>query len=489
MTRTGSDARLSPPPPQPPRLSSGWPRYLDAPIAKPGDAFAVAASCAVALAFDLAVRSGVVGVGGALAITVACAALLASGRLRNRQAIVLIAVAPVWLVLRASLWLAPLNVVAVCGLVLLGTSLSAGGSIWDLSIPSVAARASQAVTQAVFGPVFLFAGRTARRGTAGIVRGVLVAVPVVLVLGLLLASADAVFASFVRFDLGDVVGHVVLIAFGLTAMAGLLRLASVERVDVPDVRGPRLGPQEWTVVLVALNAMLGAFAVARLIALSEGGRRVIREAGLTYAEYARSGFFQLLAAALIAIAVIAAVRSTAETAKRSQRLLFTLLSLGVVILTLALVVSAFHRLFLYEQAFGLTMLRLLSQSAIVWVGVVLVFLGLSIAGVAGGRVWVWSAAGMTALLMLFALNVLNPESFVVRHNVAHQRTTTFDPSYLNDLGDDAEPELAKHPEISVRMCSSHDGPYTGWASFNLARDTAEDTRARVCASSKTPQGG
>jgi hypothetical protein len=491
MTTTGSDRRLAQPPPEPPRISSGWPRYLDAPIAKPRDTFALTASAVVALAFDLAIRSGLVGVGGALAIAVACGALAASGRLRNRQAVVLVAAAPlfgIWLVLRASAWLFPLNVIAACGLVLLATSLSAGGTIWNLSIPSVVARATQAVTQAVFGPVFLFAGGKRSRGTAGVVRGLIVAIPVLLVLGLLLASADAVFASFVRFDFGDAVGHVVLIAFGLLAMGALIRLASVEYVDVPSVRGPRLGPQEWTVVLVALNLMLGAFAVARLVALSEGGRRVIRSAGLTYAEYARSGFFQLLAAALIAILVIASVRGTAELGSHSEKIRFTALSLGVVALTLALVVSAFHRLFLYEQAFGLTMLRVYSQSAIVWVGAVLVFLGLSIAGVGASRgaerrTWVWTAAGVTALVMLFAMNVLNPESFVVRHNVAHPPTTGFDASYLVDLGDDAVPEIARHPESRGNVCGDERGAeqYTGWAAYNVARERAEDIRARVCA--------
>ena len=146
--------------------------------------------------------------------------------------------------------------------------------------------------------------------------------------------------------------------------------------------------------------------------------------------------------------------------------------------------NKFHRLFLYEQAFGLTMLRLYAQTAIVWVGLVLVFVALSILGVGGRRTWVWSAAGVTALVMLFAMNVMNPERFVVRHNVAHQRTTAFDPSYLDDLGDDALPELASHPEMREQICATRDGrwTYTGWAAYNLAHSRANDVRADVCGS-------
>ncbi len=493
MTRTGSDHRIAQPPPEPHRLGAGWPRYLDPQLVRPRDAIALGAAGAVALTFDLAVRSGVVGVGGALAIAVACAGLAASGRLRNPQAVVLVAVAPlfaIWLVLRASAWLFPLNIVAVCGLVLLASSLASGSSLWDLSIPSVVARATQAVTQAVFGPAFLLSGRSRDRSrTAGLVRGFVIAIPVLLVFAVLFASADAVFASFVDFDITDIVGHALAIAFGLLAMGALLRLASVEHVDVPDVVGPKLGSHEWTVVLALLNAMLGTFAAARLVALSEGGRRVIESAGLTYAEYARSGFFQLLAAAVLAIGVIAVLRATAEVRVGAERTRFTVLSLGVVGLTLALVVSAFHRLFLYEQAFGLTMLRLYAQAAIVWVGLVLVFLGLWIAGVGARRTWVWSAAGGTALVMLFAMNVLNPERFVVRHNVAHQRTTTFDPSYLDEVGSDAVPELARHAQLKGYVCSiaQHRIGFTGWAAYNRSIATADDIGTRECGPD-TPSG-
>jgi hypothetical protein len=487
MTRTGADHRLAQPPPEPARVGAGWPRYLDPQLIKPRDAIALGAAIAVGLAFDIAVRAAIVGVGGALAIAVACAGLAASGRLRNPQSIVLVAAAPlfgIWFVLRASDWLLPLDALAACGLVLLACSLAPGGSLWDVSVPSVVARGTQAMTQAVLAPAFLLSGGSKDRSrTAGLVRGLVIAIPVLLVFGVLFASADAVFASFVDFDISEIVQHAVAITFAIVAMAGLLRLSSVEHVDVPDVRGPKLGPQEWTVVLVLLNAMLGTFAAARIIALSEGGRHVIESAGLTYAEYARTGFFQLLAAAVLAVGVIGVLRATAEVREGAEHTRFTVLSLGVIVLTLALVVSAFHRLFLYEQAFGLTMLRLYAQAAIVWVGLVLVFLGLWIAGVGARRTWVWSAAGATALVMLFAMNVLDPERFVVRHNVAHQRTTSFDPSYLSELGADAVPELAKHPELQSRVCAMEEyGRHglRGWAPFNRSFDTADDIGRRLC---------
>jgi hypothetical protein len=490
MTRSRNDERLSPRPDPSGWLASEWPRYLDAPLERVRTPFVTVAAVAIAASFDLAVRSGLVGVAGALCIALAAALIIASGRLRNRQSYVLVAAAPLfgmWLVVRGSAWLFPLNAVAACGLVVLGASLSAGGSIFDLSITRVIARALQAVTQGLLAPAFVLSGRREKRKVAGVVRGLLIAFPVLLVLGVLLASADAVFASFVRFDVANVIAHVVLLAFGALATAALFRLASVSYVQTPEVRGPVLGTSEWTVVLVALNALLGAFAVARIIALSEGGRRVITSAGLTYAEYARTGFFQLLFAAVLAVGVIAALRATAERRTPAAEVRFTVLSMGVVVLTLALVVSAFHRLVLYESAFGLTMLRLYAQTAIVFVGLVLVMLGATILGVGQGvgekdGVWVWSAAGIAAVVMLFGMNVLNPEAFVAAHNITHQaRTGQSDTSYLSELGDDAVPVVVEHKELHGYLCTvSEKEPFTGWASYNASHARADRIRSQVC---------
>ncbi len=489
MTTT-RESLAAPAPGQPGWIATEWPRFLDAPLERTRTPFVVFGVIAIAASFDLAMRSGLAGVAGALSIGLASVSLLISGRVRNVQARVLIAAAPLfgtWIAIRASVWLLPLDVIAACALVLLGATLSSGGSLFDLSIVRVVGRTLQALTQAVLGPSYMMSGAgRERRRFAGIARGLLLAIPILLVFGLLLASADAVFASIVRFDARDVIGHLVLLAFGALASAALFRMASLTHAEVPVISGPRLASMEWTVVLVALNALLGAFAVARLIALSAGGRKVIESAGLTYAEYARSGFFQLLAAAVLVTGVIAALRATAQRLTRREKVRFTAMTLSVIVLTLALVVSAFHRLVLYESAFGLTMLRLFAQTAIVWVGLVLLMLGASVAGLGGRRVWVWSAAGITALVLLFGMNVLNPEAFVARHNIAHQaRTDRSDTSYLSESGDDAVPALAEHDDMHGYVCAvSEDEPFEGWAAYNLAHARANDIRTALCVGAK-----
>src|SRR5690606_7665925 len=101
-----------------------------------------------------------------------------------------------------------------------------------------------------------------------------------------------------------------------------------------------------------------------------GHERVLETAGLTYAEYARGGFGQLLAVGALTLVVIAATRRYAAApdaaATRSQARLLGALCL----LTLVVLASAWQRLSVYQDAYGFTRLRFAARSAIVWLAVV-----------------------------------------------------------------------------------------------------------------------
>jgi hypothetical protein len=270
-------------------------------IVDPADGRVLAGVAAAAVATDLAVRSGVAGLTGALLVAVAAAALLASGRLHTRSARLATAAAPVfgvWLAIRASPWLVPLDVLAAGGLLALGASLARGGSLADLTIPQVALRAIHAGVHAVAAPAFVAAPARAVRAQLGddrraelgvrIARGLLLAAPIVVLLGVLLASADAVFASFFRVDFDPVtpVQHVAALAAGAWGAAALLRVASVTPPGRLPALRPPIGAVEACIVLAGLCALFAVFTAAQLVALSEGGRHVLATAGLTYAEYA-----------------------------------------------------------------------------------------------------------------------------------------------------------------------------------------------------------
>ena len=331
---------------------------------------------------------------------------------------------------------------------------------------------------------------------AAIARGLALAAPLVVVLTALLASADAVFASFLRFptDVSSVADHVFLIAFGGWGTAALLRIASSRLVDDPPLPRVRVGTVEANVVVGSLCLLFGSFAIAQVVSVSEGGKHVLETAGLTYAEYARTGFFQLLAVAVITLLTLMTLRASIKAETSASRARFIALAEVAVVLTLLVVAIAIRRLDLYEDVYGLTMLRLYSTIFAVWIGVSFVLLGLDIARVRKERAWFLPAATAVGLVMLFVLNVVNPEAVVARHNMARAaRGERFDPSYIADLSVDAVPTLTASlrdlPEEDAERllerigCELDDGAFRGWAAFNVSKERADNARAAVCFSS------
>ncbi len=248
---------------------------------------------------------------------------------------------------RMSPWLLPLDILAIAGLLVLGASLAASvdalvdasvdgrGSLFDLPVPNLVVRALHALGHGIAAPAYV-AGPLSRRQSAAVLRGVGLALPLLVVLGLLLASADAVFAGFFQWGSPEtVIVHAVLLGIGAWGMAGLLRVTAAERPPAAPALPFRLGHVESTVVLGSLLALFAAFAAAQVVALSSGGCHVLETAGLTYAEYARTGFFQLLAVAGITVVALVGLRAVTDLSDPGYRLRFTILAEAAVALTLS----------------------------------------------------------------------------------------------------------------------------------------------------------
>lgn len=479
------------------------PPWLATSVEVPADHRVLVAAAASGIALDVAVRAGGAGLGGTLMVMVTTAGILASGRLHNRQARWIVCTAPlfgIWLVLRTSPWLLLPDLVVTAGLIGLGVSLGEG-SIFDLTIPASAARGMQVLAHGLTGPAYLAAAgrtllspasRSRRDRVRAVTRGLLIALPLLAVLGLLLASADAVFAAIFRLDVDppSILVHVLALALGAWAMGGLLRAASSSPIGRLPA-GPHLGWAEVAIVLGLMNTLFLVFAAAQLVALSGGGRKVIQTAGLTYAEYARRGFFQLLAVAVITLATLLVLRSVVRRHDPAIRRRFALFAEVTVALTLAIVYVAIRRLALYADVFGLTILRLYCTIFALWIGAVFILLGAVLAGVGRHRAWWPSAAVGVGLVGLLVLNAVNPEAIVVRHNVAFaQRTGRFDPAYVSGLSQDAIPtviaalpglDAATREVVLGRLCPPRPVREKGWAAYNVARARASTALATACA--------
>lgn len=318
-------------------------------------------------------------------------------------------------------------------------------------------------------------------------RGALLALPVVVVLGALLASADAVFASIFSVDI-EISGwwqHVALVAIGAVLAAVFFIEAEQPRTGTPSALGITLGI-EAVIVLAAVSALFGAFALSQLAVAAKGPSYVLETTGLTAAEYARSGFFQLLWVATIVLVVVLGLRAVVDLSDRWTRIGFVVFGELTILLTLVIVAVAIVRLGLYADSFGLTMLRLTCTVVAWWIGLVLLIVGAALTSPRGRGTWLAPAVACSALVVLFGYSVSNPERVVVEHNLAHYESSEeFDLGYALHLSDDAVPALLDGldfvglgPLDLSGLCESP--PDRGLADANLSASASADALAAIC---------
>ena len=263
----------------------------------------------------------------------------------------------------------------------------------------------------------------------------------------LLMSADAAFADVLNGLLPDLNKPVerALGAILFASIGGALLFAPLPAVPATAPKRTLTRP-ELALPLGALVSLFGGFVALQIATLFGGDRHVLDTAGLTYAEYARSGFAQLIVVAALTLAVVAAARRWADPKDRLLRTLLTALCL----LTLVVLASALKRLGLYEDAFGYTRLRFAAHAILLWLGVI--FICVMLANPAHLPRATLAVTGATVLLFALA----DPDRRIAEHNLdRYERTGQIDRDYLRGLSADS----------GLRACSRDQG----LGGYNLAR--------------------
>ncbi|MBQ1044604.1 MULTISPECIES: DUF4153 domain-containing protein [unclassified Micromonospora] len=311
---------------------------------------------------------------------------------------------------------------------------------------------------------------------------VVATVVVLVVFGSLLASADAAFSE----ALGSLVpetnmdsvfsGVFLAVVGGLIAVAALYTLAAPPDLSTVDRDGERrIGLLEWAPAIGALVLLFAGFVVVQFTVLFGGQRHVQRVAGLSYAEYARSGFWQLLFVTLLTVAVLGGVGRWARRERPVERVLLRVLLGLISALSVVIVASALSRMWTYQKVYSFTGERIFVMAFEMLLGTV--FLMIILAGVRFKGRWIPGATVALAVAMLLGLAVLNPEAYVAKRNaLRYEQTGKIDAWYLRALSADATPTLAKLPD-PVRRCTlswiaddlAEPDPWYAW---NLGRQRA-----------------
>ena len=336
----------------------------------------------------------------------------------------------------------------------------------------------------------LFSGNAGeKRGTRALpslLRGLAVAVPFLLLFGSLFAAADASFEHFIArlfdFDLSSIFLHLLVAGSVTWVAAGFLRGSLIaEEVPAPATLRESfvsLGIIEVGVLLGLIDALFLLFVVLQVPYLFGGATTVAATASLTYAGYARRGFFELTAVAGCTILTLLLAEWILRKDSRRGEIIFRSLA-GVNLLLLgAIMASAWQRLLLYQEAYGLTEARLYAAAALTVMGLVAVWFALSVLAGRRGRFAFGSI--IAAYAVILALDVISPDALIARVDLTRgSEGKPVDPRYLATLSADATPELidglplipardgALISRELIRRDAGREPP--DWRTWNLAR--------------------
>lgn len=332
----------------------------------------------------------------------------------------------------------------------------------------------------------------------GVLRGLLIVAPLLVVFTMLFSSADANFERY-TLALGDLVSvelpqHVLSIALLSAFSAGLLlctvpELSNQSRLQARLLQNRinflrSLGDEEITVIMGSLVLLFLVFVLLQFGYLF-GGRETIEQVdGLTLATYARRGFFELIAVSFLTLAVLLWISSTQCSLR-----IFRPMAAVLVVCVLFILVSAAQRLYLYSETFGLTLSRVLAAAIMLWlagnlVSFIVTLLRSGGAGFAFGMI----VSGIATVILL---GLANPAAIVVRVNlnnaIESSQEETIDIRYLTRLGADAVPALLEriHHLPANQQCivanelitryggERNEDDKNDWRTWNASRSKAE----------------
>jgi hypothetical protein len=335
-----------------------------------------------------------------------------------------------------------------------------------------------------------------------ILRGMLIALPIVACFASLLASADMVFsqklADFMGlFDFKQVPEYtlrLLIILFWAYVLAGSFLHAAAKSQDEKligeeqDFVKPFIGLTESVIVLGSVSILFFSFILIQFRYFF-GGDSNIGIDGYTYSQYARQGFNELVVVAFFSLLLILGFSTITKREVGKERRIFSGLNMTITIFVMVILVSAYQRLLLAVDWHGFSRLRVYPQVFLIWIGILLV--AVAIIEFSQHERYFTFAVVFSAIGFAVSLTLFNVDDSIVRHNILRaSQGKHFNPSYLASLSLDAVPALAdKFQDLSLPeevhegigaalLCHRYSGEFRkdgseNWQAYNFSRAKAK----------------
>lgn len=261
-----------------------------------------------------------------------------------------------------------------------------------------------------------------------IVKSIAVGFPIILIVLLLLISADTIFANLfsgaIQFFENLATPQqifMLVVRIGMIALVFLLSggflinlikkntlFTTKEESKQKDIKIEHI---TINTILTILNSIYFVFCFIQITNLFT---TVGNNPEFNYAEYARQGFFQLMFVSFINFIVIFIANCNQKEKTVGQKKYTKFMNIVMIIATIIIILSAFYRMNLYEQEYGYTYLRLfvyfiLATELLLMVPTMLYCIG--------KKINVLRSSLIIGITMYVILNFVNIDALIAKRNI------------------------------------------------------------------------
>lgn len=284
-----------------------------------------------------------------------------------------------------------------------------------------------------------------------IAKAIAITFPIVLIIIVLLASADEVFGKIffdieqalwkmiIQLKFSEVIARILLA--GLICIYLLIFFSYIfnkyKKQEI-KLKNEMKQKDNFTirVILGTLNIVYLIFCIIQIKSL------FMRNVDINYADYARRGFFQLMLVSLINLITILIAKKSENHNEKRKNIYINLMSITMIIFTLIILISAAIRMYFYESAYGYTLLRLLVYCALFTESVLLLP---TIAYILNIKICLPKVYFGVIVTVYICMNFANFDAIIAKRNVDRfTKTGKIDVEYLTKkTGTDALEEIVR----------------------------------------------
>lgn len=290
-----------------------------------------------------------------------------------------------------------------------------------------------------------------------IIIGIIVAIPILIVVLILLSSADSIFSNELKevmstvfsLDIFESETYVNLFFRIIIILIISVYLIALLYNVIEDnyCEAEKIEKRKWKIdetigntILTILNLVYLVFCYIQISVLF---MKTGNMQNFDYASYARQGFFQLMTVSLINLIIILI---TSKRNEISKKLNYTkLMNLLLAVFTLIILVSSFYRMYLYEQEYGYTFLRLMVYFALITEGILIIP---TIMYILDFKINLTKIYFVVIIIMYIVVNYINIDYIIAKRNIDRYFTDTsgtyeLDMNYLTTLSVDAAGQIKR----------------------------------------------